>query len=30
MPDGSEQERRDAIFASQLGKEVEVKFPSRW
>jgi salicylate hydroxylase len=31
MPDGPEQEERDKIFASQLGKsEVECKFPSRW
>lgn len=31
MEDGPEQEERDKIFASQLGKEeAEVKFPSRW
>lgn len=31
MEDGPEQEARDQIFASQLGKEeAEVKFPSRW
>ena len=30
MPDGPEQERRDKVFASQLGKEVTRKFPSRW
>lgn len=30
MPDGPEQESRDEIFASQLGKEVTRKFPSRW
>ncbi|KAK6373009.1 hypothetical protein LTR64_004929 [Lithohypha guttulata] len=31
MEDGPEQEERDKIFASQLGKnEPEVKFPSRW
>lgn len=31
MEDGPEQEERDRIFASQLGKpEAEVKFPSRW
>ncbi|KAK8112023.1 FAD binding domain-containing protein, partial [Apiospora kogelbergensis] len=30
MPDGPEQEKRDELFLSQLGKEVEVPFPSRW
>jgi salicylate hydroxylase len=30
MPDGPEQEERDKIFASQLGKEITCKFPSRW
>lgn len=31
MEDGPEQEERDRVFASQLGKpEAEVKFPSRW
>jgi salicylate hydroxylase len=30
MPDGPEQEKRDALFTSQLGKEIDVKFPSRW
>ena len=30
MPDGPEQERRDALFKTQLGGEVKVKFPSRW
>ena len=30
MPDGPEQESRDALFKSQLGGEVRVKFPSRW
>ena len=30
MPDGPEQEERDQIFASQLGKEIGGKFPSRW
>lgn len=31
MEDGAEQEARDELFMSQLGKdEVEVKFPSRW
>ena len=31
MEDGPEQEARDELFASQLGKdEPEVKFPSRW
>ncbi|RSL46153.1 hypothetical protein CEP53_010439 [Fusarium sp. AF-6] len=30
MPDGPEQEARDAIFLSQLGKELRAPFPSRW
>lgn len=31
MPDGPEQEARDRIFLSQLGKErLEGPFPSRW
>jgi salicylate hydroxylase len=30
MPDGPQQRERDEIFASQLGKEVTCKFPSRW
>ena len=30
MPDGLEQEKRDALFRSQLGGEVKVAFPSRW
>lgn len=31
MEDGPEQEERDRLFASQLGKsEADVKFPSRW
>lgn len=30
MPDGEAQRERDELFASQLGKEVSVKFPSRW
>ncbi|KAK5196522.1 hypothetical protein LTR92_004067 [Exophiala xenobiotica] len=30
MPDGEAQEQRDLLFASQLGKEVSCKFPSRW
>lgn len=31
MMDGADQEKRDELFASQLGKEEpEVKFPSRW
>ena len=30
MPDGPEQEERDKLFASQLGKEISTKFPSRW
>jgi salicylate hydroxylase len=30
MPDGPRQQERDEVFASQLGKEVVGKFPSRW
>ena len=30
MPDGPEQEKRDALFRSQLGEKVNAKFPSRW
>jgi salicylate hydroxylase len=30
MHDGPEQMQRDEIFASQLGKEISCKFPSRW
>ena len=30
MADGPEQKERDRIFASQLGKEISCKFPSRW
>ncbi len=30
MPDGAEQQARDKIFASELGKTVSQKFPSRW
>ncbi|KAJ3544093.1 hypothetical protein NM208_g3238 [Fusarium decemcellulare] len=30
MHDGSEQEARDALFISQLGKELKGPFPSRW
>jgi salicylate hydroxylase len=30
MPDCPEQEQRDEIFMSQLGKEITCKFPSRW
>lgn len=30
MKDGPEQEARDVIFLSQLGKEVRAPFPSRW
>lgn len=30
MPDGPEQEARDKIFLSQLGREIEGAFPSRW
>ncbi|KAK8127238.1 FAD-dependent monooxygenase OpS4 [Apiospora sp. TS-2023a] len=30
IPDGPEQEARDQIFLSQLGKELKGPFPSRW
>ncbi|KAI9374233.1 FAD binding domain protein [Aspergillus egyptiacus] len=30
LPDGPEQEKRDEIFLSQLGKEIQGAFPSRW
>ncbi|KAF2212642.1 hypothetical protein CERZMDRAFT_111727 [Cercospora zeae-maydis SCOH1-5] len=30
MPDGPEQQKRDELMLSQLGKEIAVKFPSRW
>lgn len=30
MNDGPEQEARDQIFLSQLGKELKGAFPSRW
>ncbi|KAL1863066.1 hypothetical protein VTK73DRAFT_6491 [Phialemonium thermophilum] len=30
MPDGPEQEARDRLFLSQLGKELKGPFPSRW
>ncbi|PWY91381.1 FAD binding domain protein [Aspergillus sclerotioniger CBS 115572] len=30
MPNGPEQEKRDQIFLSQLGKELKGAFPSRW
>lgn len=31
LPDGEEQQKRDAVFRSQLGKEeIEGAFPSRW
>jgi salicylate hydroxylase len=30
MPDGLEQEARDRIFLSQLGRELKGAFPSRW
>lgn len=30
MPDGPEQETRDSLFLSALGKEFEGPFPSRW
>ncbi|KAI0121709.1 FAD binding domain-containing protein [Xylariales sp. AK1849] len=30
MPDGPEQEARDEIFLSQLGRKVQGTFPSRW
>ncbi|KAJ9131778.1 FAD binding domain-containing protein [Pleurostoma richardsiae] len=30
LPDGPDQEARDKIFLSQLGKELQGPFPSRW
>ncbi|KAJ5709474.1 hypothetical protein N7493_010808 [Penicillium malachiteum] len=30
MQDGEEQEKRDQLFLSQLGKEIKGAFPSRW
>lgn len=30
MPNGPEQEARDQVFLSQLGKELKGPFPSRW
>ena len=30
LPDGPEQQARDEVFASQLGQEISMKFPSRW
>lgn len=30
MPDGESQLNRDHLFLSQLGKEINTKFPSRW
>jgi hypothetical protein len=30
MENGPEQEKRDEIFLSQLGKEIKGAFPSRW
>lgn len=30
MRDGPEQEARDEVFLSQLGKELKGPFPSRW
>jgi salicylate hydroxylase len=30
MQDGPEQESRDTIFLSQLGKDIVGEFPSRW
>ncbi|WYZ43952.1 hypothetical protein EsH8_VII_000388 [Colletotrichum jinshuiense] len=30
MPDGPDQEARDQVFLSQLGKELKGPFPSRW
>lgn len=30
MHDGEEQQKRDEIFLSQLGKEIKGAFPSRW
>jgi salicylate hydroxylase len=30
LPDGPEQQARDQLFLSQLGKELKGPFPSRW
>ncbi|PYH95318.1 FAD binding domain protein [Aspergillus ellipticus CBS 707.79] len=30
MPDGPEQQKRDQVFLSQLGKDLKGAFPSRW
>lgn len=30
MPNGPEQEARDALFLSALGKDLRGPFPSRW
>lgn len=30
MKDGPEQQARDELFLSQLGKEIQAPFPSRW
>jgi salicylate hydroxylase len=30
MENGPEQEKRDQVFLSQLGKEIKGAFPSRW
>ena len=30
MVNGEEQQKRDELMLSQLGKEIDVKFPSRW
>jgi salicylate hydroxylase len=30
MPNGPEQEKRDALFLEQLGKELQAPYPSRW
>ncbi|KAF9893931.1 hypothetical protein FE257_008902 [Aspergillus nanangensis] len=30
MPDGPDQEKRDEVFRSQLGKDIKGAFPSRW
>lgn len=30
MPNGADQEARDEIFLSQLGKPLKGPFPSRW
>ena len=30
MPDGPQQEARDALMLSKLGKPIDCKFPARW